>query len=246
MLVPSGVDCSVKVSECEDEYIVLDSIGCFGSADEFDDTVDDVVQDDVPVDPPVLDNVVSGSSSDDSSRDSDREADKVCDNRILWIGDSLVRFVDREFCGVDRTNRTRLCLPGARIDDVCWQVDSMCRDQDVVVVSVGTNDVPYGSLDSIRRSYKELLFRLKETGCKVVVVGLLPRRGSASMLHMMVVINSWLESICRLFGFEFVDFWSKFDSRPDRFMKDGLHLTREGARVLARGVNGKVKDMSLN
>ena len=66
------------------------------------------------------------------------------------------------------------------------------------------------------------------------------------MIHKMVVINCWLESICRLFGFDFVDLWSKFDSRPDRFMKDGLPLTREGARVLASGVNRRVRDMSLN
>ena len=66
------------------------------------------------------------------------------------------------------------------------------------------------------------------------------------MIHKMVVINCWLESICRLFGFDFVDLWSKFDSRPDRFLKVGLHLTREGARVLASGVNRRVRDMSLN
>ena len=57
----------------------------------------------------------------------------------------------------------------------------------------------------------------------------------------------WLESVCPLFEFGFVNFWLKFESRDDWFLRDGLHLTEEGARVLARGVNRAVKDFcSLN
>ena len=63
----------------------------------------------------------------------------------------------------------------------------------------------------------------------------------------VILINQWLESVCRLFEFGFVNFWLKFESRDDWFLRDGLHLTKEGARVLARGVNRAVKDFcSLN
>ena len=124
---------------------------------------------------------------------------------------------------------------------------SLCKGEDTVVVSIGTNDIPWRSVESVRRSFMELLFKLKDTGCKVLVVGLLPRRGRGSMVDKMLLINQWLESVCRLFEFGFVNFWLKFESRDDWFLRDGLHLTKEGARVLARGVNRAVKDFcSLN
>ena len=144
-----------------------------------------------------IDGVEAGISD---VRSVDRPKDKV-----LWIGDSLVRYVDTEFCGVNRSSRIRVCLPGARIDDVSSRVESLCKGEDTVVVSIGTNDIPRRSVEFVRRSFMELLFKLKDTGCKVLVVGLLPRRGRGSMVDKMVLINQWLESVYRLFEFGFVD-----------------------------------------
>ena len=62
-----------------------------------------------------IDGVEAGISD---VRSVDRPKDKV-----LWIGDSLVRYVDTEFCGVNRSSRIRVCLPGARIDDVSSRVE---------------------------------------------------------------------------------------------------------------------------
>ncbi|PIK61181.1 hypothetical protein BSL78_01908 [Apostichopus japonicus] len=38
--------------------------------------------------------------------------------RMVLCGDSLVRYVDREFCRADKAKRVRVCLPGAKIQDV--------------------------------------------------------------------------------------------------------------------------------
>ena len=137
-----------------------------------------------------------------------------------------------------------MCLPGARISDVASRVKSMCTSRDSVVVGIGTNDVPRGSLGSIQSSFKDLLFELKDIGCRVLVLGLLPRRGSDVMVGKMLALNRWLHSMCFLFGFEFAEFWDKFSLRPDWYLADGLHLTKTGASVLARCVNGLIRSLN--
>ena len=217
----------------DSSFVVLDSV---------DDDVESLCSEDVSV--PGGDIPGSGVTGDIVSNESAVDQE-VPTGKVIWIGDSLVRHVDREFCSPDRRNRVRVCLPGARIDDVLFRVESMCSESDLVIISIGTNDVPRGSLSDIRRRYLDLLFRLKDIGCRVLVLGLLPRRGGPRLIELMRVLNDWLSSYCFLFGFQFAEFWEKFSSRPDWFLGDGLHLTRVGAGVLAREVN-RLISRSLN
>ena len=40
------------------------------------------------------------------------------EKEVLIIGDSQVRYVDREFCQKSRRKRRRVCLPGGRVSDI--------------------------------------------------------------------------------------------------------------------------------
>jgi len=206
---------------CENQFKVLDSCGFEGDSSCLESDVSLEV-----VEESRTRSVGSGVGSD----------------RICWVGDSLLRKVDSEFCKVDRLNRTRLCFPGARIRDVVCRLDSISKGEDVLVVSVGTNDVSRSQLDFIRDDYWDLLFGLKDCGVDVVVTGLIPRKGSEKMISKMVLLNRWLGSICGWFGFRFLDVWDKFLDKEQLFARDGLHLSWQGATVFARCVNAFLKD----
>ena len=70
--------------------------------------------------------------------------------KALLCGDLLIRYVDREFCQVDKAKRIRICLPGAKIEDVSDRVNSIVSDEEVVVVEVDTNNLQIYSDDLIR------------------------------------------------------------------------------------------------
>ena len=60
------------------------------------------------------------------------------------IGDSIVRGIDRLFCGRKRDSRMVCCLPGARVKDVSEWLQDILEwegEQPVVVVHIGTSDI---------------------------------------------------------------------------------------------------------
>ncbi|KAJ8041033.1 hypothetical protein HOLleu_15520 [Holothuria leucospilota] len=40
---------------------------------------------------------------------------EMAKGKVLFAGDSITRFTERELCKRDRRKRVRICLPGARI-----------------------------------------------------------------------------------------------------------------------------------
>ena len=68
---------------------------------------------------------------------------KKCASAMV-IGDSIVRGIDRHFCGLKQDCRMVCCLPGARVKNVLEQVQDILEgegEQPVVVVHIGTNDI---------------------------------------------------------------------------------------------------------
>ncbi|MEJ1857862.1 hypothetical protein, partial [Escherichia coli] len=58
-------------------------------------------------------------SGDGEERETNRKVDgkTLPPGNIVIVGDSQVRYLDREFCDKDRKRRTRVCFPGAGIGD---------------------------------------------------------------------------------------------------------------------------------
>ena len=160
--------------------------------------------------------------------------------KVVLCGDSLVRYVDREFCAVDRSNRIRVCLPGARIQDVSSRISSIVSDEEEVVVQVGTNNLQSESLEVIRSRDRELLCRLASTRAKIFFCSLLPRFDSKVSELKIDDLNKFLQDLCFQFDFKYLDLFSSFRSRRDLFARDGLHLNNAGARLFGRLVNASV------
>ncbi|KAJ8027909.1 hypothetical protein HOLleu_29999 [Holothuria leucospilota] len=152
--------------------------------------------------------------------------------KVLFLGDSITRYTDREFCKRDRRNRVRICLPGARIEDISARVGKIVGDEEVVAVQVGTSNLSRDNQISLRSKYKELICRLKSTRSKGVVCGILPRFDRKVSWGKILGFNKWLKNECALEGFLFVDTWAGFVNRRDLFAKDGLHLSSIGANEL--------------
>lgn len=165
---------------------------------------------------------------------------------VLLVGDSLVRFVDREFSRGKKDKRVRVCLPGARIEDVSGMVNEVVGDEEVVVLEVGTNNFGREPNWLIRSRYRELLLRLKATRAKVVCCGVLPRFDNKVNMDRLVDFNSWLEEESTRMGFSFVDTWVMFQNKRDLFARDGLHLVTAGADEFGRMINRAVDGLSLN
>ncbi|MEE6521622.1 hypothetical protein FKM82_019890 [Ascaphus truei] len=56
----------------------------------------------------------SSSSQGNSSSSTEGTQDAQMQRKIVVVGDSIIRKVDRAICCRDRMNRTVCCLPGAR------------------------------------------------------------------------------------------------------------------------------------
>lgn len=165
--------------------------------------------------------------------------------KCVLIGDSIVRYVDREFSKVDKFKRTRVCLPGARVEDINARINRLVDDEEVVVVEVGTNNLRSDSQVVLRSRFRELLHRLRSTRAKVAVCGILPRFDGRVAGSTIDGLNQWLELECQEQGVRFVDV-SCFRGRRDLFARDGLHLSGAGATVLGKLVNVCVGGLSSN
>ena len=171
---------------------------------------------------------------------------KKVKGRVLFVGDSITRYTDREFCKGDKRNRVRVCLPGARIEDVSARVNSVVGDEEVVAVQVGTNNLSRDSQVLLRSKFKELLCKLKSTRTKGVICGILPRFDRKGYWGKIQSLNKWLRNECTLGGHLFVDTWATFVNRGDLFCKDGLHLSGAGANELGRMVRRAVDSQLSN
>uniref|UniRef100_UPI00398EB7F6 uncharacterized protein n=1 Tax=Pristiophorus japonicus TaxID=55135 RepID=UPI00398EB7F6 len=169
--------------------------------------------------------------------------------RAIVIGDSMVRGIDRRFCGRNRDSRMVCCLPGARVKDVSERVQDILKwegEQPVVVVHIGTNDIGKKRDEVLRNEFKELGAKLKSRTSKVVISGLLPvPRDSQSRNRRIAQMNTWLEQWCSREGFKFLGHWDRFWGRWDQYKPDGLHLGRTGTNVLG-GVFASAVGEDLN
>ena len=162
-------------------------------------------------------------------------------HEVIYIGDSIVRKIDRTVCRGRKEKTTTVCLPGARVDDVRKRFDQVMgpRTGGSICVHVGTNDADKEGTTAIVGKFRALVRELKARRVgKIWISGILPvmggRKGYRNCRRMS--INSQLDGMCRHEKVGFVDLWATFAGRPDLYRKDGLHMTDRGAEVLGAGL----------
>ena len=159
--------------------------------------------------------------------------------RALVVGDSLVRNVDRAFCGGDRLHRTVACFPGAKIEDIESRIDGLTRtradESMVVLVQIGTNNLVKDSLGVITEKYEKLFVHFRgRKNVRLVVSALLPRVGNRGIGVKLREVNRWLEGYCRARGVRFLSEWDRFHGDTSMYKKDLLHPSGKGAWALGK------------
>ena len=162
-------------------------------------------------------------------------------DEVIYMGDSIVRKIDRTVCRGRKEKTTTVCLPGAMVDDVRMRVGQVMGPGTggSICVHVGTNDADKEGTTAIVGKFRALVRELKARRVGTIwISGILPvmggRKGYRNCRRMS--INSQLDGMCRQEKVGFVDLWATFAGRPDLYRKDGLHMTDRGAEVLGAGL----------
>ena len=105
----------------------------------------------------------------------------------------------------------------------------------VALVQIGTNNLCRDSVEVIKDKYRKLFVHFENRPeVRLVVSGLLPRKGNWEMGSKIFEINRWLESYCRVKGFRFMSVWDSFYGNCKMYRRDLLHPSLKGAKFLGK------------
>ena len=79
--------------------------------------------------------------------------------RVIVVGDSLLRGTEDPICRPDPTHREVCCLPGARIRDIFRKLPSLICPSDyypLLIVQAGSDEVADRSLRTIKNDFRGL------------------------------------------------------------------------------------------
>ncbi|XP_063048606.1 uncharacterized protein LOC134442300 isoform X2 [Engraulis encrasicolus] len=148
----------------------------------------------------------------------------------VLIGSSMVRHVTLR-------NAQTWCLPGALVADVQSNVPdalSQYPTATTLIVHAGSNDIRLQQSKKLESDFLCLINTLSSTGKKYAISGPIPSVCfSAFQFSRIRQLHVWLMRHCRQEAIPYVDNFSAFWNRRNLFARDGRHLNRSGARLLA-------------
>ena len=100
------------------------------------------------------------------------------DHEMRIIGDSIVRDQITEFCGRNRSNRKRMCMPEGRLNDITAAYDEATSQVDtntLLIIHAGTNGVMNTRSEELLEKYRKLIRQYKCKTNKIILSGILPR-----------------------------------------------------------------------
>ena len=131
-------------------------------------------------------------------------------DEVIYMGDSIVRKIDRTVCRGRKEKTTMVCLPGARVDDVRKRVGQVMGPGTggSICVHVGTNDAGKDGTTAIVGKFRALVRELKARKVgKIWISGILPVMGGGGggsggggegyRNCRRMSINSQLDGVCR-------------------------------------------------
>jgi acyl-CoA thioesterase-1 len=131
---------------------------------------------------------------------------------------------------------------GELTDDLLMRLgrDVLARDPDVVVVLGGANDLGWGAKpELILRNLSTIYEKIRAKGALPVAVTVPSMLGMDSMIPGRRALNKLIADHCRENDIPCVDLFTA-TSEPDtgrlaaRYSNDGLHLSTEGYKLLAK------------
>ena len=94
-------------------------------------------------------------------------------DEVNYMGDSIVKKIDRTVCRGRKEKTTTVCLPGARVDDVRKRVGQVMGPGTggSICVHVGTNDANKDGTTAIVGKFMALVRELKARRVKIWIAG---------------------------------------------------------------------------
>lgn len=134
---------------------------------------------------------------------------------------------------------------GELTDDMLMRLgrDVLPRDPDVVIVLGGANDLGWGARpEDIMRNLSGIYGKIRAKGALAVAVTVPSMRGMDSMIPGRRALNRLIIDHCRENGIPCVDLFAATSEQDSgrlkaEFSNDGLHMSTEGYRLVARMVN---------
>ena len=164
----------------------------------------------------------------------------------VFVGDSMIKYVDSSFCRKDCRHRILCIFEGAGVRDIEGRVNDIVSGhgrKKFVVVHGGVNDVGEVYSEVLKNKYRILGKRLKAKGCEVMLFGILPRLGNnIAIRNRAIDVNQWLEEWCREEGFTFKKQWESFREQRECFRNVGRILNRKGTARFAVGIEEGIQD----
>jgi acyl-CoA thioesterase-1 len=170
--------------------------------------------------------------------------------RILAFGDSLTAgyglpqedgFVPQLQKALDKMGREAVVINGGVSGDTTAggvaRLDWMLADKpDLVILELGANDALRG-LDpaEARRNLETIILRLKETGAKILLAGMLAPRNMGD--DYAKAFDSMYPELAQAHGLALYPFFLEgVATKPELNQGDGLHPTKEGIAVIVEGI----------
>ncbi|KAL2091709.1 hypothetical protein ACEWY4_011507 [Coilia grayii] len=148
----------------------------------------------------------------------------------VLVGSSMVRHVT-----LPRSETW--CLPGARVEDIQTRVPKVVEQHptaSAIVVHVGSNDIRLQQSEKRKSDFTSLIQTILATGKKFIVSGPIPSACFSDMQFSRIrQLHAWLVGHCSRERVPFVDNFGSFWRRRSLFARDGRHLNRAGASLLA-------------
>ena len=164
-------------------------------------------------------------------------------NSRIYVGDCIVRKTDTR---LSRGEVVVVCLPGARIEHVTERVEQiMGRGYGgSILVHVGTNNTDKEGTTAIVDKYRKLLKKTKEARVEQIILSeILPVFGNridGYRNSKRMAINGMVKRLCKEEDVGYVDLWDSFVGKEEMYVRDGLHLSGQGAAVFAEGLSWAV------
>ena len=144
--------------------------------------------------------------------------------------------------------------PGANTFDLynkIWSRELDVSKHSLLICSIGTNDLCNLKVDAhvIAQAVMYLFHTIKEFNpqARLMYVGILirPKDIGGILEQRRKVVNKLIQRYCRQEGVHFLRAWRSMTNGEDlkarAYAKDGLHLSRTGARYLYRYIEGNIR-----
>ena len=155
----------------------------------------------------------------------------------LTIGDSLVRGLGKHLAK-NKSKSSVLVYPGANIKFIENKINKNHIPQinSCLVVSTGSNDIFHKKVASeiVIQQYMNLIDTIKDRADNAIIVGVLPRmKVGGFALSRAIGINERVKKLCKEAKIGYLDPWQDFIGNRKYYLKDGIHLSNDGTKLLA-------------